>query len=58
MESLQGKYKYEGKPTDGIAELDATGLPKKRKHLKLPAKEMKIEWTQEMIDGFEKLKRS
>ena len=58
MESLEGKYKYEAKPTDGTVELDATGLPKKQKRLKLPAKDMKIEWTQEMIDGFEKLKQS
>ena len=58
MESLQGKYKYEANPTDGTVKLDATGLPKKRKRLKLPAKEMKIEWTKEMIDGFEKLKQS
>ena len=58
MESLQGKYKYEAKPTDGTVKLDATGLPKKRKRLKLPAEEMKIEWTKEMIDRLEKLKQS
>ena len=58
MESLQGKYKYEAKPTDGTFELAATGVPKKRKRLKLPAKEMKIEWTKEMIDAFGKLKQS
>ena len=57
-ESLQGKYKDEVKPTDGTVKLDATGLPKKRKRFKLPAKEMKIEWTKEIIDGFEKLKQS
>ena len=58
MESLQGKYKYEAKPTDGTVELDATGLPKKSKCLKLPAKDMQIEWTNEMIDGFGKLKQT
>ena len=58
MESLQGKYKYEAKPTDGAGELDATALPKKGKRLKLPAKEMKIEWNKERMDGFEKLKQS
>ena len=58
MESFQVKYKYEAKPTDGTVELDVTGLFKKRKRLKVPVEEMKIEWTKEMIDGFEKLKHS
>ena len=58
MESLQGKYKYQAKPTDGTVELGATGFPKKRKRLKLPAKDMKIDSTKKMIDGFEKLTQS
>ena len=58
MESLQGKYKYEARPTDGTVELDDTGLLKKGMRLKLPGKEMKIQWTKEMTDAFEKLKQS
>ena len=58
MESLQGKYKYEAKPTDGTVKLDATGLLNKRERLKPPVKEMKIEWNKEMIVGFENLKQS
>ena len=53
LKSVQAKYKYEANPTDGTVELDATGLPKKGKCLNLPAKEMNIEWTKEMVDGFE-----
>ena len=58
MKSLQGKYKYEAKPKDGTVELDAVWLPKKRKRLKLPAKEMKDECNKETIDRIEKLKQS
>ena len=57
MEALQGKYKFESKPDGGTVELDATGLPKKRKRVKLSAKELQIHWTPEMIAGFKELKK-
>ena len=57
MAALQGKYKFESKPEGGTVELDATGLRKKRKRVKLSAKELQIHWTPELIAGFKELKK-
>ena len=54
MNALKGKYQYE--PRDPNAPQTSTGVPQKRKKIKLTPKEPRIHWTDEMKTNFEALK--
>ena len=54
MNALKGKYQYE--PRDPNAPRTSTGVPQKRKKIKLTPKEARIHWTDEMKTNFEALK--
>ena len=54
MSALKGKYQYE--PRDPNAPRTSTGVPQKRKKIKLTPKEARIHWTDEMKTNFEALK--
>ena len=56
MNALKGKYQYESK--DPNEPKTATGVPKKRKKIKLSPKEARINWTDEMKQNFELLKKA
>ena len=56
MEALKGKYRYEAQDPSAPVARDATGLPNKRRRVKLTGKEAKIEWTPEMVENFQILK--
>ena len=56
MNALKGKYKYE--PRDPAAPRSTTGVPQKRKKIKLTPKEARIHWTDGMKENFEQLKQA
>ena len=56
MNAFKGKYQYE--PKDPNEPKTATGLPKKRKKIKLSPKEARINCTDEMKHIFEFLKKA
>ena len=54
MDTLKGKYQYA--PPEAADEKTDTNVPKKRKRIKLSAKEAHIHWSDEMKKNFECLK--
>ena len=57
MDALQGKYQYEPLPPELKGKLDGNGKPVKRKKLRPPHKQLKIEWTSCMKAAFETRKQ-
>ena len=56
METLNDKYSYEAQNGSATVPRDATGLPEKRRRVRLTGKEAKIERTPEMIENFQILR--
>ena len=50
MEALKGKYQYA--PPDPMDEKTDTTVPKRRKRIKLTAKEAQIDWSETMTKSF------